>query len=191
MKKFIILTLALVLCFAFVSCGNQQSETKSYVKMTIKDYGTVVIELRPDQAPITCNNFTKLVGEGFYDGLTFHRVIDDLLIQGGDPDGNGTGGPGYTIKGEFKTNGVENDLSHTRGAISMARTSEPNSAGSQFFFVLNDYTYWNGSYAVFGYVIEGMEVLDEIGDTPCNSSDKPLTDVIIEKAEVLDDYQTK
>lgn len=190
MKKLLALTLALVFCFALASCSEQKADAQ-YVKMTIKDFGTVVIELRPDQAPITCDNFIKLVSDGFYDGLTFHRVIDDLLIQGGDPDGNGTGGPGYSIKGEFTANGVDNKLSHTRGAVSMARSSLPNSAGSQFFFVLRDYTYWDGSYAVFGYVVEGMDVLDKIGDVSCDSSDKPLTDVVIEKAELLESYKAE
>lgn len=191
MKKLLALALALVFCFAFASCAQPQQTEHQYVKMTIKDFGTVIIELRPDQAPITCDNFVKLVSEGYYDGLTFHRIIDELLIQGGDPKGNGTGGPGYSIKGEFKSNGVNNTLSHARGAISMARATDPNSAGSQFFFVLRDYTSWDGNYAVFGYVVEGMEVLDKVGGVDCDSSDKPLEDVVIEKAELLESYGAK
>lgn len=135
---------------------------KHHAEITIKDYGEIDVELDADVAPITVTNFVKLVQEGFYDGLTFHRIMDGFMMQGGDPLGNGTGGSEETIKGEFSQNGVDNDLSHTRGAISMARSSAPDSASSQFFIVQSDSTFLDGQYAVFGYVTEGMEIVDEI-----------------------------
>lgn len=135
---------------------------KHYVNMNIKDKGTIKLELDADNAPITVTNFVKLVKEGFYDGVTFHRIINGVMMQGGDPTGTGTGGSGEKIKGEFASNGVENPLSHTRGAISMARTDMPDSANSQFFIVQQDYTSWDGNYAVFGYVVEGMDIVDDI-----------------------------
>lgn len=135
---------------------------KHHAEITIKDYGEIDVELDADAAPITVTNFVKLVQEGFYDGLTFHRIMDGFMMQGGDPLGNGTGGSEETIKGEFSQNGVDNDLSHTRGAISMARSSAPDSASSQFFIVQSDSTFLDGQYAVFGYVTEGMEIVDEI-----------------------------
>ena len=119
-------------------------------------------ELYPEVAPITVANFEKLVGEGFYDGLTFHRVIPDFMIQGGCPLGNGTGGPGYTIKGEFEANGVQNDLKHTRGVMSMARAMDPNSAGSQFFIMVAKAPHLDGQYAAFGKITEGMDAADRI-----------------------------
>ena len=122
----------------------------------------IKIELYPDIAPISCENFEKLVKSGFYDGLTFHRIIDGFMMQGGDPLGNGTGGSDNTIKGEFSQNGVENNLSHTRGAISMARSTDMDSASSQFFIVQSDSTYLDGQYACFGYVTDGMDIVDEI-----------------------------
>lgn len=130
--------------------------------MTVKDYGQIVIELYPDKAPITVANFKKLVGEKFYNGLTFHRVVSGFMIQGGDPKGNGTGGSKETIKGEFSANGVANDLSHTRGVISMARSNDMNSASSQFFIMHADNAGLDGQYAAFGKVISGMDVVDKI-----------------------------
>ena len=145
--------------------GNYQVEIK------VKDYGTIYGELDADTAPITVTNFVKLAKDGFYDGLTFHRVISGFMIQGGDPLGNGTGGSDETIKGEFSNNDVENPLSHTRGAISMARSSENDSASSQFFIVHEDSTYLDGDYAVFGYVYEGMDIVDAIcANTPVTDS---------------------
>ena len=135
---------------------------KVNVQIDIQDYGTIKVELDADVAPITVNNFVKLVKEGFYDGLTFHRIISGFMIQGGDPLGNGTGGSDETIKGEFSSNGVENSISHVRGAISMARSMEMDSASSQFFIVHEDSTFLDGEYATFGMVIEGMEVVDAI-----------------------------
>ena len=128
----------------------------------VEGYGTITLELDASAAPVTTENFVSLAREGFYDGLTFHRIIEGFMIQGGDPDGNGTGGSEQTIKGEFRENGVENSLSHTRGVISMARSNDYDSASSQFFIVHEDSTFLDGSYAAFGYVKEGMEVVDAI-----------------------------
>ena len=156
------------------------------VEITVKGYGKIVVELYPEIAPNTVNNFISLVGSGFYDGLTFHRVISGFMIQGGDPEGNGSGGPGYTIKGEFTGNGFKNELSHERGVISMARRSNPyrDSAGSQFFIMHRDYKGLDGEYAAFGKVISGIEIVDEIADVMTNKNDKPLEDVIMEKVIV-------
>ena len=132
------------------------------IKVTMEKGGEFIIELCPEQAPITCENFVKLVKSGFYDGLTFHRVIDGFMAQGGDPKGNGTGGSDENIKGEFRINGVNNTLSHTRGVVSMARSQNPNSASSQFFICYDDScTFLDGQYAAFGKVTEGMEVVDD------------------------------
>ena len=135
---------------------------KHYVEMKVKDYGTIKLELDSDVAPITVTNFINLVNSKFYDGLTFHRIIDGFMIQGGDPLGNGTGGSSKTIKGEFSENGVKNSISHVRGVISMARSSDYNSASSQFFIVQKDTTSLDGQYAAFGKVISGMDVVDKI-----------------------------
>lgn len=144
----------------------------------------IEIELYPDIAPITCENFTDLVQKGFYDGLIFHRVIEGFMIQGGCPDGTGMGGPGYSIKGEFRANGVENNLKHTRGVISMARSMNPNSAGSQFFIMHEDAPHLDGQYAAFGKVINGMDAVDEIATTDVDYTDRPLTPQIIKKMYV-------
>ncbi len=135
---------------------------KHYVEMKVKDYGTIELELDSDVAPITVTNFINLVNSKFYDGLTFHRIIDGFMIQGGDPLGNGTGGSSKTIKGEFSENGIKNSISHVRGVISMARSSDYNSASSQFFIVQKDTTSLDGQYAAFGKVISGMDVVDKI-----------------------------
>ena len=135
---------------------------KHHVEIDIKDYGTVKVELDADTAPITVTNFINLSKSGFYDGLTFHRIQAGFMIQGGDPDGNGTGGSDKEIKGEFSENGVENNISHTRGTISMARATDMDSASSQFFIVQKDSVFLDGSYAGFGHVTEGMEVVDKI-----------------------------
>ena len=146
--------------------ATQKSENpveSSYTAIIeVGGYGTITLELDASAAPVTTENFVSLTREGFYDGLTFHRIIEGFMIQGGDPDGNGTGGSEQTIKGEFRENGVENSLSHTRGAISMARSNDYDSASSQFFIVHEDSTFLDGSYAAFGYVTEGMEVVDAI-----------------------------
>lgn len=133
-----------------------------HAEIEVQDYGTIAIELDADTAPITVTNFVKLAQEDFYDGLTFHRIMDGFMIQGGDPLGNGRGGSDENIKGEFKNNGVENDISHVRGVISMARSSQPDSASSQFFIVQTDSTFLDGDYAAFGKVTEGMEIVDAI-----------------------------
>ena len=148
--------------------NNESGENDMYktgthhAEMVVKDYGTVKMELYDDIAPITVANFAKLVNEGFYNGLTFHRIMSGFMIQGGDPLGNGTGGSDEEIKGEFALNGVENSISHTRGTISMARASAYNSASSQFFIMHQDYTGLDGAYAAFGKVTDGMEVVDKI-----------------------------
>ncbi len=137
---------------------------------------TMTLELYPDKAPITVKNFVDLAEKGFYDGLIFHRVIEGFMIQGGDPDGTGCGGPGYSIKGEFSSNGVKNDLKHTRGVISMARSMAPDSAGSQFFIMHEDAPHLDGQYAAFGKLIDGFETLDEIAETPTGRADRPKTE---------------
>lgn len=144
----------------------------------------IKIELYPEIAPISCENFEKLVKSGFYDGLIFHRVISGFMIQGGCPQGNGMGGPGWHIKGEFAANGVKNDLKHTRGVLSMARAQDPNSAGSQFFIMHEDTPYLDGQYAAFGKVIEGMDVVDEIAATDTDFRDKPITPQVMKKVTV-------
>ncbi len=144
----------------------------------------IEIELYPDKAPITCENFTKLVEDGFYDGLIFHRVIKGFMIQGGCPHGTGTGGPGHTIKGEFEANGVHNDIKHTRGVISMARSMMPNSAGSQFFIMHQDAPHLDGQYAAFGKVVSGMDAVDGIAECDTDMRDRPLEDQIIKNVYV-------
>lgn len=142
-------------------------------------------ELYPEKAPNTVNNFVALVGHGFYDGLTFHRVIEGFMIQGGDPVGNGTGGPGYGIRGEFYANGFEkNDVKHLRGVLSMARAMNPDSAGSQFFIMHQNSAHLDGQYAAFGKIIEGMEVVDEIATTRTDFRDKPLKAQVMKKVTV-------
>ncbi len=144
----------------------------------------IEIELYPDIAPISCENFEKLVKDGFYDGLTFHRVISGFMIQGGCPLGNGTGGPGWHIKGEFLANGVVNNLKHTRGVLSMARAQDPNSAGSQFFIMHADASYLDGQYAAFGKVVSGMEAVDEIAAVATNYNDAPLTPQVMKRVYI-------
>jgi peptidyl-prolyl cis-trans isomerase B (cyclophilin B) len=144
----------------------------------------IKIELYPEIAPISCENFEKLVKSGFYDGLTFHRVIPGFMIQGGCPKGNGTGGPGWQIKGEFAANGIKNDLKHTRGVLSMARSMMPDSAGSQFFIMHEDAPHLDGNYAAFGKVIEGIEVVDEIAETATDYNDKPTTPQVMKKITI-------
>ena len=159
---------------------------KHHAKIKVKDYGTIEVELDGDTAPITVANFIKLVNEKFYDGLTFHRIMSGFMIQGGDPLGNGTGGSDETIKGEFSSNGVENNISHKRGVISMARSSDPDSASSQFFIMHQDSTYLDGEYAAFGKVTKGMKVVDKIcedatptdGNGTIEKADQPVIESI-------------
>ena len=184
MKKLLPLTLALLLALSLCACGGTASETSAaqdsettetaekdppvqgiglhHVEIDVQDFGTITLELDGDTAPITVQNFLDLAGSGFYDGLTFHRIIDGFMIQGGDPDGNGFGGSDTPIKGEFEANNVPNDISHVRGVISMARSNAPDSASSQFFIVHQDSTFLDGNYAAFGHVTEGMDVVDAI-----------------------------
>lgn len=165
---------------------------KHEVELVIKDYGTIEMELDADKAPITVTNFVNLVEEGFYDGLTFHRIIEGFMMQGGDPNGDGTGGAEKTIKGEFSSNGVDNDLPHTRGAVSMARSSDPDSASSQFFIVHQDSQFLDGDYAVFGYVTDGMDVVDKICESaePTDSNgtipknQQPVIEKIVNKRPI-------
>ena len=149
------------------------------IRMEMENGGIIKLELDSKAAPITVANFEKLVKEGFYDGLIFHRVISGFMIQGGDPMGTGYGGSKETIKGEFRANGVDNPISHKRGVISMARSQMPNSASSQFFIMHQDGEFLDGNYAAFGHVVEGMEVVDEIASVATDPRDKPLCDVVI------------
>ena len=158
------------------------------VVITMENGKQIKLELYPEIASITVANFEKLVKENFYNGLTFHRIIPGFMIQGGCPKGDGTGGPGYGIKGEFAANGVKNDLKHTRGVISMARAQDPNSAGSQFFIMHRDAPHLDGQYAAFGKVVEGMDVVDEIANTPTINSffkrDFPRTPQVIRSIKI-------
>lgn len=157
------------------------------VTFTIQNRGPITAELYPDIAPQSVRNFVALAKSGFYDGLTFHRVIAGFMIQGGCPLGTGTGGPGYCIKGEFAANGVPNSLRHTRGVLSMARAMAPDSAGSQFFIMHQDAPHLDGQYAAFGKVTAGMDVVDQIAAAATDRSDKPLTAEVIERVEVSGD----
>jgi len=155
------------------------------VTIIMQNGGVIKAELYPEKAPNTVNNFISLVKSGFYDGLIFHRVISGFMIQGGDPKGVGTGGPGYTIKGEFALNGFkQNNLKHLRGVLSMARAMNPNSAGSQFFIMHQNASHLDGQYAAFGKVVEGMEVVDKIAAVRCDWQDKPLENQVMEKVTV-------
>lgn len=182
--------LAGVLIWALTSGGGSGESGKHHVAITVRDYGTITVELDADAAPITVQNFLDLADTGFYDGLTFHRIMEGFMIQGGDPEGTGMGGSDKTIKGEFSANGVENPLSHTRGAISMARSSAMDSASSQFFIVQKDSTFLDGQYACFGYVTDGMDVVDAIAadaqPTDGNGTIPADQQPVIESVKVLD-----
>lgn len=206
--------IALLLCMTLTTvllggCGNEKTtstastETVSktteadaylsglhHVEINVKDYGTIAVELDADTAPITVTNFVNLASSGFYDGLTFHRIIYGFMIQGGDPLGNGTGGADKNIKGEFNSNGVKNDIAHTRGTISMARSGNPDSASSQFFIMHMDAPHLDGMYAAFGHVTSGIEIVDQICDnTPVidnNGTVLPAKQPVIESIKVID-----
>lgn len=202
--KFItILAISAVLSISIVGCSNSKSNEKvkedntkkqteekidekdlPEVTIKVKDYGTMKGVLYPNKAPNTVNNFIALANSGFYDNLTFHRVIKDFMIQGGDPEGIGTGGPGYSIKGEFSSNGFDNDLKHTEGVLSMARARDKDSGGSQFFIMTKDSSHLDGDYAAFGKITEGLDVLHKIEDVKTDSNDKPLNEVKIESIKV-------
>lgn len=154
------------------------------VTITMKSGDVIKLELYPDIAPISVNNFISLINKKFYDGLIFHRVIRGFMIQGGCPNGTGMGGPGYSIKGEFAQNGVKNDLKHTEGVLSMARAMHPDSAGSQFFIMHKNSPHLDGSYAAFGKVIEGMEVVNKIAETQTDYNDRPLEPQVMESVVV-------
>jgi peptidyl-prolyl cis-trans isomerase B (cyclophilin B) len=157
---------------------------KPIITIKVNNKEAIKLELNPDKAANTVNNFISLAKKGFYDGTIFHRVISGFMIQGGDPQGSGMGGPGYQIKGEFSGNGFENDLKHERGVISMARSGHPDSAGSQFFIMHNDSSHLDGQYTAFGKVIEGIKVVDEIASVRTNSQDKPVEKQVIESVKV-------
>ena len=213
MKKRTFLLFALLAMLILTACGgksNAQTDTSApddssqqttaddtaepigqhHAQITVKDYGTIDIELDGDVAPISVQNFIDLANDGFYDGLTFHRIITGFMMQGGDPTGTGMGGSEDNIKGEFSANGVKNDLSHTRGAVSMARSSDYDSASSQFFIVQQDSTYLDGQYACFGYVTNGMDVVDAIcDDTPVtddNGTVEAANQPVIESVKMID-----
>ena len=199
MKKIFKILTVFILALTIAGC-SKDSDSKSNnedllsgnhrIEIDVKDYGVIKVELHADEAPITVTNFVKLAKDGFYDGLTFHRVIEGFMIQGGDPDGNGTGGSKETIKGEFSNNGVENPLKHTRGAISMARSSDYDSASSQFFIVQETASHLDGDYACFGYVYEGMEIVDHIAaNTPVtdnNGTVEAANQPVINSIKVID-----
>lgn len=215
-KKMFLFISIFVLAVVLVGCGSNSEESKEkdmeetdqsaeqkteneqttpsgehpIVTMNVEGEGKVLIELYPDVAPNTVNNFISLVEDGFYDGLIFHRVIPGFMIQGGDPEGTGMGGPGYSIKGEFNSNDFANNLEHERGVISMARSQAPDSAGSQFFIMTDDSPHLDGDYAAFGKVIEGMDVVDKIVSVERDNADKPLEDQVIESMKIdLNGYE--
>ena len=181
------LCVAAVFIYLKISAPSYKDVPNPQVTITMENGEEIHLELYPDVAPITVANFVDLANSGYYDGLIFHRVINGFMIQGGDPNGDGTGGPGFTIKGEFSANGVKNDLSHTRGVISMARKGTGNNtAGSQFFIVQTDSPHLNGQYAAFGRVTdeESMRVVDEIAATSTDANDKPLSEWRIKSVTV-------
>ncbi len=217
MKKKLTMVLAVLMVLALCACGNkvsgstggtqakseaaaQKSEQAAepdttfqklrHAEITVKDYGTIKLELDEGTAPITVANFVKLAKNGFYNGLTFHRIMDGFMIQGGDPLGNGTGGSDEKIKGEFSQNGVDNPISHVKGVISMARSNQPDSASSQFFITVADATFLDGAYAAFGRVTEGMEVAEKIAKDAKpidnNGSVKPDEQPVIESIVITD-----
>ena len=178
MKKLILALLALA-CL-----GTAFAAQAPVATIEMMNGGVITLQLDPEAAPNTAANFIELANSGFYDGLIFHRVIEGFMIQGGDPTGTGMGGPGYAIKGEFTENGFENKLSHTRGVISMARSMNPDSAGSQFFIMHQDGNFLDGQYAAFGIVTDGMDVVDAIAATQTDANDRPVEDQVIKSIRV-------
>lgn len=199
----LILSVLLITSFVLIGCNNNEDKTKEksktentdhnqayssqdnpLVRIEMEDGGKIDIELYPQVAPNTVNNFISLIQKNYYDGLNFHRVIPGFMIQGGDPLGDGSGGPGYGIKGEFKSNDIENNIVHARGILSMARAGDPDSAGSQFFIMTKDSPHLDGEYAAFGKVIEGMDIVDKIVEVETDASDKPLEAQVMKKVTV-------
>ncbi|MBC2400607.1 peptidylprolyl isomerase [Clostridium saccharobutylicum] len=205
-KKYLNLVTVVVIMssLVLVGCGNKNTQSQGdstsvtdessdsktgnenlpVVTITVENYGVIQAELYPEIAPNTVNNFINLVKKGFYDNLTFHRIIKGFMIQGGDPKGDGTGGPGYSIEGEFTSNGFANSLKHTKGVLSMARTQDPNSAGSQFFIMTGDAPNLDGQYAAFGKVTSGLDVLEKIQSVKTKSNDAPIDKVVIKSITV-------
>lgn len=196
-KYYVIFIASLLIIVAGCNSGGtgdlpkfEKTDAVPIVTMMMENGGEVEIELYPNVAPNTVNNFIYLIQDGFYDGLIFHRIIPEFMIQGGDPEGTGLGGPGYSIVGEFANNGYENDLVHERGVLSMARTQDVDSAGSQFFIMVDNAPHLDGEYAAFGKVVEGMDVVDEIVGAERNSHDQPLEKQVIESMTVeLNGYE--
>ena len=187
LKKYLAVGLSVLMTATF-TIGCSKKEVKNPVaQIKIKDYGTITAELYPEQAPNTVNNFIELSKKGFYDGLTMHRVVKDFVIQGGDPEGTGAGGPGYSIKGEFSNNEFkQNTLSHEEGVLSMARSVDNDSAGSQFFIVSGEAKYLDGEYAGFGKVTKGFEIVEKIENIDVDAQDKPKKDIVIESVTIED-----
>ncbi len=194
MKRIISLLLAALMIFSLTACTKDDKENGKtelntdpvYIEISVEKFGKIRAELYPDVAPITVENFVKLVKDDFYSGLIFHRVIKGFMIQGGDPDGTGGGGSKETIKGEFASNGVTNNLKHERGVLSMARTNDPNSASSQFFICHQTSSHLDGDYAAFGRVTAGMAVVDAIANVTTGANDKPVEDVKMEYIKIVD-----
>ncbi len=200
MKKILFRTVLSVIILSsifVIGCSKESDEKKEFVNkpldppkelpiatIKVKDYGTIEAELYPHLAPNTVNNFIELSNKGFYDGLIFHRVVKDFVIQGGDPEGTGMGGPGYSISGEFENNGFKNDISHEKGVLSMARSQHPDSAGSQFFIVTKESKNLDKEYAAFGKVIKGMDIVDKINNVEVGKNDKPVKNIVIESIRV-------
>ena len=203
MRRLVLLSLMLLTLFIFAGCqGNdeakedattyEETDKKPIVTITMEDGREITAELYPNIAQNTVNNFIELIENEFYDGVIFHRVIPGFMIQSGDPEGTGMGDPGYSIKGEFENNGVENDLKHEKGVLSMARREDPDSAGSQFFIMTGEAASLDGNYAAFGKVIDGMDVAEDISEVERDSNDMPKEDQVIEKITVdLEGYDAK
>lgn len=203
MKKILSLTLSVLLILTMAACGSKTASNSAVassdggtkvsnpkIEISVKDYGKMQLELDPSQAPLTVENFLRLVNEGFYNGLTFHRIIKGFMIQGGDPLGTGYGGSEKTIKGEFASNGVENNIKHERGVISMARSMNPDSASSQFFIMHQDSSHLDGEYAAFGHVTSGIDVVDKICDNTAvqdgNGTVAKIDQPVIEYIKVIE-----
>ncbi len=189
-KKILALCLIFIMSIGCIACGKDGGDEmeKQFVQIEMKDGGKIVIELLPEYAPMSVEFFTELVEDKYYDGLVFHRAVEGFMIQGGSPNGDGIGGCGRTVKGEFASNGIENNLSHTRGVVSFARTNVKDSASGQFFIMHDDGTFLDGNYAAFGRVVEGMEVVDEIATSPV-SGESLIEKPVIKSVRILKNYK--